>query len=434
MSVEKVKKNKSNSKLSQSEVLLKAHQYADLVLNSDSPLNEFFLVPIKKQGRVFLYLSNNLQLEFGESFKIEDILIMFKHLDPDEITDFLQHLPKDKHLKVSKKLDEHLKEKVEYLLKFDPKSAAGLMSFDYIIIQKTSELKTLYDKLKKAFKRGKRTPTVLIRDKENHLIGYISFKHFILNRPKSLAEVIEPIPSIYFDEHYDDVVKAVNNSEHKNLVVVDYENHILGIIDVSDLLKVIEEEKTSEVYNLAGVQKEEDILDSAFAKFKSRYKWLILNLFTAFMAAGVIAMFEDTLSKLILLAVYMPIVAGMGGNAATQTLAVVVRGLSVHEIDFKNKISVVKNEIIAGVMNGFVNGFIVALIAWGFNDMPMLGLVVGISMVINLFVAGFFGTILPFVLDRFDIDPAVAATVFVTTATDIFGFFVFLGLAEIMLL
>lgn len=434
MSVEKVKKNKSNSKLSQSEVLLKAHQYADLVLNSDSPLNEFFLVPIKKQGRVFLYLSNNLQLEFGESFKIEDILIMFKHLDPDEITDFLQHLPKDKHLKVSKKLDEHLKEKVEYLLKFDPKSAAGLMSFDYIIIQKTSELKTLYDKLKKAFKRGKRTPTVLIRDKENHLIGYISFKHFILNRPKSLAEVIEPIPSIYFDEHYDDVVKAVNNSEHKNLVVVDYENHILGIIDVSDLLKVIEEEKTSEVYNLAGVQKEEDILDSAFAKFKSRYKWLILNLFTAFMAAGVIAMFEDTLSKLILLAVYMPIVAGMGGNAATQTLAVVVRGLSVHEIDFKNKISVVKNEIIAGVMNGCVNGFIVALIAWGFNDMPMLGLVVGISMVINLFVAGFFGTILPFVLDRFDIDPAVAATVFVTTATDIFGFFVFLGLAEIMLL
>ncbi|NQZ85408.1 MAG: magnesium transporter [Nanoarchaeales archaeon] len=434
MSVEKVKKNKSNSKLSQSEVLLKAHQYADLVLNSDSPLNEFFLVPIKKQGRVFLYLSNNLQLEFGESFKIEDILIMFKHLDPDEITDFLQHLPKDKHLKVSKKLDEHLKEKVEYLLKFDPKSAAGLMSFDYIIIQKTSELKTLYDKLKKAFKRGKRTPTVLIRDKENHLIGYISFKHFILNRPKSLAEVIEPIPTIYFDEHYDDVVKAVNNSEHKNLVVVDYENHILGIIDVSDLLKVIEEEKTSEVYNLAGVQKEEDILDSAFAKFKSRYKWLILNLFTAFMAAGVIAMFEDTLSKLILLAVYMPIVAGMGGNAATQTLAVVVRGLSVHEIDFKNKISVVKNEIIAGVMNGCVNGFIVALIAWGFNDMPMLGLVVGISMVINLFVAGFFGTILPFVLDRFDIDPAVAATVFVTTATDIFGFFVFLGLAEIMLL
>jgi magnesium transporter len=229
-------------------------------------------------------------------------------------------------------------------------------------------------------------------------------------------------------------VKAVNNSDHRNLVVVDYENHILGIIEVSDLLKVIEEEKTSEVYGLAGVNKEEDIFDSAFDKFKSRYKWLILNLFTAFMAAAVISMFEDTLSKLVLLAVYMPIVAGMGGNAATQTLAVVVRGLSIHEIDYKAKVKVIYNEVTAGVMNGFLNGVIVAFIAWIWNDMWMLGVVVGISMIINLFVAGFFGTILPFVLEKFDIDPAVAATVFVTTATDIVGFFVFLGLAELMLI
>lgn len=422
----------SNSK--PQEVLLKAHEYADLILNSKSPLDEFFLVPIKKQGRVFLHLPNNLQLDFGEIFTVEDILVIFKYLDPDEVTDFLQHLPDKKHNKVAKKLDEHLKEKVEYLLKFDPKSAAGLMSLDYIIIHKNSDTKILYDKLKKAFNRGKRTPTVLVRDKENHLLGYIPFKHFILNRPKNLFDVVESIPSIYFDEHYDDVVKAVNNSDHRNLVVVDYENHILGIIEVSDLLKVIEEEKTSEVYGLAGVNKEEDILDSAFDKFKSRYKWLILNLATAFMAAAVISMFEDTLSKLVLLAVYMPIVAGMGGNAATQTLAVVVRGLSVHEIDYKKKLKVIYNEITAGVMNGTLNGIIVAFIAWVWNDMWMLGVVVGISMVINLFVAGFFGTILPFILEKFDIDPAVAATVFVTTATDIVGFFVFLGLAELMLI
>ncbi len=429
---EKVKKHKS--RYQEPETLLKAHQYADLVLNSDSPIDEFFLVPIKKQGRVFLHIPNNIQLEFGKVFSVEDVLIMFKYLDPDEVTDFLQHLPEKKHVSVAKKLDENLKEKVEYLLKFDPKSAAGLMSLDYIIIHKSAAFKDLYDKLKKSFRRGKKTPTVLVRDKENHLLGYIPFKHFILNRPKSLGEVTEHIPSIYFDEHYDDVVKAVNNSDHKNLVVVDYENHVLGIIEVSDLLKVIEEEKTSEVYGLAGVKKEEDMLDSALMKFKSRYKWLILNLFTAFMAAAVISMFEETLSKLILLAVYMPIVAGMGGNAATQTLAVVVRGLSIHEIDFKNKINVIRNEVVAGVMNGFVNGVIVALIAWYFNDMLMLGVVVGISMVINLFVAGLFGTILPFVLEKFDIDPAVAATVFVTTATDIVGFFVFLGLAEIILL
>jgi magnesium transporter len=422
------------SKSKPHEVLLKAHEYADLILNSKSSIDQFFLVPIKKQGRVFLHLPNKLQLDFGKILTVEDILIMFKFLDPDEVTDFLQHLPKDKHTNVAKKLDENLKEKVNYLLKFDPKSAAGLMSLNYVIIHKNSETRILYDKLKKAFNRGKRTPTVLVRDKGNHLLGYIPFKYFILNKPKNLFEVVESIPHIYFDEHYDDVVKAVNNSDHKNLVVVDYENHILGIIEVSDLLKVIEEEKTSEVYGLAGVNKEEDILDSAFDKFKSRYKWLILNLFTAFMAAAVISMFEDTLSKLVLLAVYMPVIAGMGGNAATQTLAVVVRGLSVHEIDYKMKLKVIYNEVTAGVMNGVLNGVIVAVIAWIWNDMAMLGVVVGISMVINLFVAGFFGTILPFILEKFDIDPAVAATVFVTTATDIVGFFVFLGLAELILI
>jgi magnesium transporter len=426
--------NSFKSKSKSCEVLLKAHEYVDLILNSKSSIEQFFLVPIKKQGRVFLHLPNTLQLDFGKILTVENILIMFKFLDPDEVTDFLQHLPEDKHINVAKKLDENLKEKVNYLLKFDPKSAAGLMSLNYVIIHKNSQTKVLYDKLKKAFNRGKRTPTVLVRDKENHLLGYIPFKYFVLNKPKNLFEVVESIPHVYFDEHYDDVVKAVNNSDHKNLVVVDYENHILGIIEVSDLLKVIEEEKTSEVYGLAGVNKEEDILDSAFDKFKSRYKWLILNLFTAFMAAAVISMFEDTLSKLVLLAVYMPVIAGMGGNAATQTLAVVVRGLSVHEIDYKMKLKVIYNEVTAGVMNGVLNGVIVAIIAWLWNDMAMLGVVVGISMVINLFVAGFFGTILPFILKKFDIDPAVAATVFVTTATDIVGFFVFLGLAELILI
>ena len=130
----------------------------------------------------------------------------------------------------------------------------------------------------------------------------------------------------------------------------------------------------------------------------------------------------------------MPIIAGMGGNAATQTLAVVVRGISLHDIDAKTKLKVLGNEIFAGTLNGFVNGFIVAIIAYLWNDMPLLGVVVGISMVINLFIAGFFGTILPFILERFKIDPAVAATVFVTTATDVVGFFVFLGLAELILI
>lgn len=425
---------KAKNILKKNEKFMKSSDYLDLVLNSDSPINDFFLVPLSEQGKVFLQLSKSLQGEFSEIFTVEDILIMFKHLSPDEVTDFLQKLPSKKHLTVSKKLDENLKDKVDYLLKFDPKSAAGLMSFNYIVVHRDSKVSILYDKLKRVIKKGKRMPTVLVKDDDNCLLGIIPFKHFLLNRPKTLLECVEEVPKVYFDEHYDDVVKSVNNSNHRNLVVVDYENHIIGILEIASLLKVIEEEKTSEVYGLAGVRREEDILDSAFAKFKSRYKWLCLNLFTAFMAAGIVSMFEETLTKLVLLAVYMPVVAGMGGNAATQTLAVVVRGISVHEIDFKNKISVLKNEALAGVMNGTLVGVIVAIIAGLWNDMWLLGVVVGVSMVINLFIAGFFGTILPFILKKFNVDPAVAATVFVTTATDVVGFFVFLGLAELILI
>jgi len=413
--------------------IIKISDYVDLIINSSEPIEEFFSAPTKKQGKIFIDLPTQIQTKISEVLTTKQILNMFKHLDPDEVTDFLQELPDDKHKNISQKLDENLKEKVKYLLKFDPKSAAGLMSLDYIIVHKHSNVSILYDKLKTAFRRGKKTPTVLVRDKENHLLGYIPFKHFILNRPENLEDCIEEIPFVYYDEHYDDVVKAVKNSHHKNLVVVDYENHILGIIELNDLLKLIEGEKTEEIYGFAGVRKEEDILDSGWSKFKSRYKWLLLNLLTAFLAAGVVSMFENTLTKLVLLAVYMPVVAGMGGNAATQTLAVVVRGISTHDIDFNKKVKVLFNEVFAGFLNGTLNGIIVALIAWGWNDMPLLGLVVGFSMIINLLIAGFFGSILPFVLERLKIDPAVAATVFVTTATDVVGFFVFLGLAEIIL-
>ncbi len=408
--------------------------YIDKILNSDDPIKEFKVIPKQRAAHVFLDLNSELQGKLEENLSVKEILNLFKYLDPDEVTDFMQKLSEDKHSLVAKKLDENIKEKVEYLLNFDPHSAAGLMSLDYIIVYKHSKVETLYNKLKKSFARGKKTPTVLVRDKENHLIGYIPFKNFVLHRPHSLEHCIEEIPFVYYDEHYDDVIKKFRTYDHKNLVVVDYENHILGIIETQDILRLIEESKTEDVYGLAGVNREEDILDSALSKFKSRYSWLLLNLITAFLAAGIVSLFEDTLSKLVLLAVYMPIIAGMGGNAATQTLAVVVRGISTHSIDAKAKLKVLMNEVLAGTLNGFVNGVIVALIAYFWNDMPMLGLVVGISMIINLFIAGFFGTILPFILDKFKIDPAVAATVFVTTATDVVGFFVFLGLAELLLI
>ena len=170
-----------------------------------------------------------------------------------------------------------------------------------------------------------------------------------------------------------------------------------------------------------------------FAKVRYRWLWLIINLGTAFLAASVVGMYEGTISRFTLLAVYMPIVAGMGGNAATQTLAVTVRGIVMNEISLKNSFKYITREIGAGVINGLINGFLVAMVAIFINKNPMLGLVLAIAMVSNLFIAAFAGALIPLVMKKLGKDPATSATIFITTCTDVGGFFVFLSLAQMML-
>ena len=167
---------------------------------------------------------------------------------------------------------------------------------------------------------------------------------------------------------------------------------------------------------------------------RHRYKWLIINLGTAFLAASVVGLFADTLKQFVILAMYMPIVAGMGGNAATQTLAVIVRGIAVGEITLKNSLPAIYKEVGAGFINGVINGVIVAMVATFWNSDPKLGLVLGAAMIINLITAGFFGALIPLVMKAFGKDPATSATIFITTATDVFGFFAFLGLATMVLM
>ena len=197
-----------------------------------------------------------------------------------------------------------------------------------------------------------------------------------------------------------------------------------------DILRIIEKRSLNTLRDFAGVSKEEDVFDSALTKVKNRYKWLIINLGTAFLAASVVGLFQETISAFVLLAVYMPIVAGMGGNAGTQTLAVVVRGLTLKEIVGKR---VVINEMLAGAINGIINGAIVAAVAAFLHKNPMLGLIVCLAMIINLIIAGMFGAIVPLIMKRLGKDPASSATIFITTATDVLGFFAFLGLASIFL-
>ena len=197
-----------------------------------------------------------------------------------------------------------------------------------------------------------------------------------------------------------DVVDIFRANPESSVAVLDNDGAILGVIYAEDLLRVVEEEAGETLYEFIGVREEESILDGPFSKVRYRYKWLIINLGTAFLAAAAVSVFEETIAVFTLLAVYMPVVAGMGGNVGTQSMAVTVRGIALGQISLSTGGRAVVNEIIAGGANGVITGVLVAVIASVFNRSPLLGLVLGVSMVLNLFIAGFFGTTILLVLDR----------------------------------
>lgn len=216
--------------------------------------------------------------------------------------------------------------------------------------------------------------------------------------------------------------------------MLDHDTSVLGIIYADTVKPLFDKLPAESLYDFAGVSDSEGVRDSMWSKVSHRYQWLIINLATGFLAASVVSLFENTLSQLVLLAIYMPIIAGMGGNAATQTLAVMVRGIAVGEVDLKSSVKPILNEVGAGLINGLINGVLVAIVATLWNHSPLLGLVLGVAMVCNLVIAGFFGAFIPLLMKAFGKDPATSATILITTATDVFGFFIFLGLATIILL
>lgn len=401
-----------------------------------SPSTRLFLfkgLDPAKQGYILLKLSTRIQRDLLQKLSDDEILNFLNPLDPDKATDILQELPDSRSKKITDRLNEYVKEKVEFLLKFNPKAAAGLMHLNYIIVQKSTRIPAVLEELTEYEKKNGKFPSILIVE-DNKLIGELPGSSLALHRTNEIHEkYIRRIPAIRYDSEVPKVINSFVRNPHSKVAVLDDNENILGIIHSNEILRLIDKHSTHDLYGFAGVSHEESALDSALTKVRYRYKWLILNLATAFLAASVVGLFEDTISKFTLLAVYMPIVAGMGGNAGTQALAVAVRGLVLKEVELKTSKSLIFKEMLAGGINGVINGVIVALIAIVFNQSPALGLVLGIAMVINLINAGFFGALVPMIMKSLGKDPASSATIFITTATDVIGFFVFLGLASIML-
>jgi magnesium transporter len=270
-------------------------------------------------------------------------------------------------------------------------------------------------------------------DVRRHLVGVTSLRRLLLVSPETPLKRImtAELTSVRVDTDQEEVARLVASYNLLAVPVVDEENKLVGIITVDDVIDVIKDEATEDIYRLAGVAGDERVFTPAPESLRKRLPWLGINLGTAFLAAGVVGLFTRTIDALPILAVFMPIVAGMGGNAATQTLTVIVRGIALGELTWGNSRKALLKEAAVGIGNGVVLGLIAAVVAWATRGDPVLGLVLGAAMVINMFVAATAGVLIPLGLRAANVDPALASSVFITTMTDVFGFFSFLGLATV---
>lgn len=405
----------------------------DMTFSPRDRIARFLALSPEDRARAFGGCGVRVRRDIVTRLRIDDLVPLLEFLDPDEATDAIQLLPKGRQRTVIERLKETLRDEVEVLRQFDPQTAAGLMTLDYVNVD---EGETIADAAKRFERHERRTgrPPTIITTREGRASGALQAHRMAFAQPdERIGKHTSRLLSVRHDAHRDEVLHLFRHHPHNRIAVLGDDGQVLGIIYSDDVIRALRERESASLYDFAGVHEEESVADTARIKVRFRYKWLILNLMTAFLAASVVGLFDGTIAKYVLLAVYMPIVAGMGGNAGTQTLAVMVRGITLRQVSLRTALPTLARELGAGLMNGAINGVIVAAVVYATTREAMIALVLGIAMISNLLVAAFFGTLVPLVLRRFGKDPATSATVFITTATDVLGFTVFLGLATLVL-
>lgn len=395
----------------------------------------FRALPLSEQGAAFEILSPHVQQNIIKEFSDDEIVAVLDQLDLMRAHRVLARVKDhERRKRIITRLKGELQDKAKYFLRFHPKAALSLLNFNYLLLSAAATITEAANAIEEHQKETGRFPEVLVHQK-GHLIGEAPLAVLVREaNESSLGAHCAPVKTVTYQADITEIVRLLKSSKHNKVVVLDKDGSVLGVVYADDALRLFEEDPVGDLYDFAGVADDERPFDGVWDKVRHRYKWLIINLGTAFLAAGVVGLFRNTIDHLVLLAIYMPVVAGMGGNAATQTLAVTVRGIAVGEVRLKNGTPVILREAGAGFINGAINGVIVALIALLWNKDPLFGFVIGAAIVFNLVIAGFFGALVPLVMKKMGKDPATSATIFITTATDVFGFFAFLGLATLVLL
>ena len=398
-------------------------------------------------GDVAIELPDHMLKDVIDTLPAEKIVEPLEELESDDATDLLQYIEdidEDKARELFNELDKENQNEILRLRSYDEDRAGAHMQTELFSAHLEEKLGSAVARLRQEKQEGKleNVSQLFIIDKNSVLQYAIPLEDLILfDFTKTLKQNIESTQIDHYKPHMandmdlmQDVADMFQEYDLNVIAVTSSTGILLGRITYDDIHDYIQESATEQIYNLAGVDDESEEDDTLFKAGRGRAVWLGINLLTALFSSSIIGLFDETIAAYVALAVLMPIVASMGGNTGTQALAVTVRRLALGEIEFKDAKSVLKREVTISLVNGLIFGAIMGVIAAVWFDKGMLGVVIGLSMVTNLFFAGFFGTIIPLTLRRFNIDPAVGSAVILTTFTDAIGFFSFLGLAKWILL
>jgi magnesium transporter len=400
-------------------------------------------IPQDVLGDVLLELPEKIKDEALETLSTEVLAGALEHLESDDATDLVRDigdLDEDKSDAVIAYLDEEDREDIDKLSRYEEDQAGAWMQTELFDAKLEESVQDAIDRLRRLKAEGEleNIYQLFLVDENQRLLAGISLEDLIVmdftRRFKDvLAEDEYHFLSVEATEEIEEVAKMFEQYDLSVLAVVDWQGKLVGRITSDDIYDVIEEKATEQIYKLAGVDDDAEQEEKLYGVFKKRASWLGINLITAILASVVIGVFDATLAAFIPLAILMPIVASMGGNAGTQTLTVMVRQMALGDIDFENAKEAIRKEFLVALFNGMLFAIIVGFIAYFWFHIELLGVVIALAMIFNLLMAGLFGALIPLFLKRIDVDPAVGSTVLLTTVTDVLGFFSFLGLASVIL-
>ena len=355
-------------------------------------------------------------------------------LDDDDAADILGELDRNTQEQILAAVED--RSDVDQLLRYDEESAGGLMTTHMVVVPDSVTAGQALEEIRRQAEEIEDFYQVFVVDADRKLVGTLPFKDLVISRPdRPIREFMEEADIFVTPElDQEEVARVMARYNLPSVPVVDAQGRLLGRVTFDDVIDVVEAETTEDLLKFGGVSPDEELAADWRTSVRSRLPWLSVNLATAFLAGAVVFSFQHTIQRTIALAVWMPIIAGMGGNAGTQALAVTVRRLALGLIPVNVFTQVVGKEILVGVINGFVIGLIVGMVATVMGEGAMLGIVVFLAMIGNLVVAGFAGAFIPILLERLGADPAVASSVFVTAFTDVCGFLLLLGLAGWLIL